>query len=588
MKIHFLFLLFILSSISLFAQNNRILLDEDFSDWQDVPIAHSDVFGDHGNSNIDFGDLWISNDDAYLFFRLEVGVEINLQNNNEVTLFLDTDNNSSTGLSVDGIGAEIVYNLGARAGNVYVNGNNTVINHIDISLVTLPTVTSDQFEMAVSRNLNFFGQNIYQGDIVRVLFKNDINNADQIPNGQGGIAYTFDNGPDDSLPAYSIDQSPDSQLRIMSYNVLFDNLFENNLQDPYERIIKSIGADIIGFQEIYDHSSAETASKVESFSPLGNGEQWYHSKIQPDIIAVSRFPILESHLIPVNIFSTEGNGAFLIDLDPTTNTKLLLIVAHTPCCDNDVDRQLEIDAIMAFIRNAKDGTGPIMLSQNDPIVLIGDMNLVGENQQQTTLITGDIVNQSTYGPSFSPDWDDTDLEDAKPLASNLPLAFTWYRESSSFSPGRLDYILYTGSVLDLKNTFSLFTPGLSSGELLEHGLSLNDAILASDHLPLVGDFELAITLAAPEIETEPSALLNIFPNPFAEECSLVTVLPQRSEVQIELLDLNGILMELVYRGELGEGKHIIGLNNHLLANGIYICRMKTESGVITKKVIVSK
>ena len=91
----FFFFLLVFSSVS----GQRILLDEDFSDWQNIAIAYSDDIGDNGNSNIDFGDLWISNDDAFLFLRLEVGVEINLQNNNEITLYLDTDNNSTTGYS---------------------------------------------------------------------------------------------------------------------------------------------------------------------------------------------------------------------------------------------------------------------------------------------------------------------------------------------------------------------------------------------------------------------------------------------------------------------------------------------------------
>ena len=566
----------------------RILIDEDFSDWQNIAIAATDQFGDAGNSNIDFGKLWIDNDNDFVFIRFEVGTEINLQDNNEVTIYLDTDNNSSTGTSINGIGAEIVYNFGDRSGNVYLGNNNTFIGHEDIWLSSLPTVTSDQFEVAISRDLSFFGQPLYQGNNIKILIKDNGGFGDRIPDGSGGISYSFDNGTLDELPPFSIPQVSNSQLRILSYNVLFDNLFENNLQPYFSRILQAINADIVGFQEIYDHNSSQTAAKVESFLPSGAGEQWYHSKIQPDIIAVSRFPIIASYLIGVNSNDSQGNGAFVIDLDPVTNTRLLFIVAHTPCCDNNFDRQREIDAIMAFVRDAKDGSGPLTLSLNDPIVIVGDMNLVGFKQQQSTLITGDIVNQSTYGADFNPDWDGTALEDAKPLATNLPMAITWYDEGSSFAPGRLDYMVYSGSVMELKNTYSLFTPALSQSELVELSLGLNDVVKASDHLPVVGDFDLDITIPTYEVESDKIIALELFPNPFKTTSTISIQLSQKSKVLIELFDINGQQVGLLYQGEMSAGRHQLLIQNSNLANGVYICRMQTEYGMVSRRVGISR
>ncbi len=574
---------------TLLSAQSRILLDEDYSDWQDVSVAYNDPAGDSGNSNIDFGDLWISHDEAYVFFRIEVGTEMNLQTDNEITIYIDADNNSSTGVTVNGIGAEIVYNFGNREGNVYVGNNSTWIGHNDIGMTSLPTVTSDQFEIAIARALNFFGQSLFQGNTIKVVIKNNIgSNTDRLPDGNGGVPYTFNNDPLDPLPTYSIDQAANSQLRILSYNVLFDNLFENNLQPYFSRIISSINPDIIGFQEIYDHNASQTAAKVEDYLPSGSGQQWYHSKIQPDIITVSRFPIIASYVIGVNNNDTWGNGAFLIELDPTTDTRLLFIVAHTPCCDNNYDRQREIDAIMAFVRDAKDGSGQLSLAPNDPIVIAGDMNLVGDNQQQSTLITGDILNQSSYGPDFNPDWDGTALEDAKPFATNLPMAITWYQENSSFAPGRLDYMVYTGSVLDLKNTYALFTPGLSQTELVEHSLGLNDVLLASDHLPIVSDFDLDITIPTYEIENDRIIAMDVFPNPFQLESTLSIQLSQKSEVLIELFDLNGQQVALLYQGEMTAGRQLLNVTANNLSSGLYICRMQTEYGVVSQRVGVAR
>ena len=134
----FIAILFIANS--LFSQN-RILIDDDFSDWQNIPPAYSDTNGDNGFSNVDFGKLWIHNDEDYLFFNIEVGFETNLQESNEITIYIDTDNDVSTGFSVNEIGADLTYTFGERQGMVYVQTNNTEVYHNNIEMVTSPTVT---------------------------------------------------------------------------------------------------------------------------------------------------------------------------------------------------------------------------------------------------------------------------------------------------------------------------------------------------------------------------------------------------------------------------------------------------------------
>jgi endonuclease/exonuclease/phosphatase family metal-dependent hydrolase len=577
---YLLLFVFSLSITSLWAQSERILLDENLDDWQSIAPVAIDPQGDNGSS-------YISNDEDFIFFRLEVGDEINIQSGNEITLFLDTDNNPDTGLSSEGIGAELVYNFGNRVGGIYLTTNTTIVSHEDVRLFTSPTVTSEVFEIAIGRDLTFSGQSIFQGDEIKVLIKNNIFNGDKVPNTNGGISYTFNNNTPTPLPTFHINRLETAPIRVLSYNVLFDQLFDNGVQDNYARIFKAIQPDIIGFQEIYDHSAQQTASKVSSFIPLNGGAQWHSAKVQPDIIAVSKYPIISSHLIGTSSFSNSGNGAFLIDLDPATDTKLLFVVAHPPCCDNEEDRQKEFDALMAFIRKAKAGTGPAPLSPNDPIIVMGDMNLVGLRQQQRTLITGDIVDENTYGEDFHPDWNGDDFKDAKPLATNLPLAITWYDEGTSYSPGRLDYLVYTGSALNLENAFSLFTPALSSEELSEYDLEGDDVLWASDHLPVVGDFSLDFTTSA---KPAPALLdqnqLIVSPNPFLLESQLIIILHQTSEVAIVLLDANGRVCAIIHEGELSAGQHLFKIDKSNLSSGIYFCQLKTDKGIVSQKIIV--
>ena len=66
--------------------------------------------------------------------------------------------------------------------------------------------------------------------------------------------------------------------------------------------------------------------------------------------------------------------------------------------------------------------------------------------------------------------------------------YTWRDARSSFSPGKLDYIVYSDSVLELRNAFSLETTLLSTEDLKRYGLRPMDTLDASDHLPVVADF----------------------------------------------------------------------------------------------------
>ncbi|PSO44828.1 hypothetical protein BRC21_00870, partial [Candidatus Saccharibacteria bacterium SW_7_54_9] len=66
--------------------------------------------GDRGGLNIER--LWMAHAEQHLFLRLELGRSINLQEDNELTLYLDTDNDPTTGRQTLGIGAELSWTFG--------------------------------------------------------------------------------------------------------------------------------------------------------------------------------------------------------------------------------------------------------------------------------------------------------------------------------------------------------------------------------------------------------------------------------------------------------------------------------------------
>ncbi len=550
-----------------------VYIDEDFSEWEAFPPAVNDNIGDGRTGSVDFEKLWIESDDDYLFIRMDVGKEINLQDNNYLTLYIDTDNNSNTGYAIKGIGAEIEFWLGAREGLFY--GNSTVyIRHADIGLVTAPTVTSETFELAIRRDASVFGTSIFQGNDIKVALIDNQSSGDEIPNGTGGISYRFHNTGSVVPPDFNIARPNDIDLRLLSYNVFRDDFFENSTFNAYSRILKAIQPDLIGFVEIYDHSSGATVERLKSM--LNTTENFYHSRVNPDIVVVSRYPIIRS-------YSLDGNGAFLINKN---GEDILFIVTHLPCCENDEGRQDEVDNIMSFIRDAKNGIGSFTIMDETPIIIVGDMNFVGKKRQVETLLEGNISNNNFYGSDFSPDWDGTDLEDAKPYTTGLPMTFTWYSEGSSFYPGRLDYVIYSGSVLDMENSYSLYTPALSNNVLQANGLQRYDTNTASDHTPLIIDFKFKNSTTATTLQHNPDLNWTISYDIEQERANLSYELSSRTTVRIEIIDTKGQIVKVINYGEQAVGAYSSFIRLDELTSGVYIGRLYLDKYFDTKKMVI--
>jgi len=570
------FLFFLLLTIPQFpcSAQNRVMVDGFFADWNNLSSLNKDAQGDGNTSGLDFEELKAFNDDDYLFLSIETGLEINLQDFADLVLYIDIDNSKTTGSSINGIGADLVYKLGERSGTFYISGSPFSIRQIDIGLITAPTVTSERFEIAIKKEIAVNGITKSMANTIKLMFKDVSNNGDQIPSINGGIEYTFQDNNLAALPKYSIKKPSKSDLRIISYNVQKDGIFKAERVSMYTRILKAVNPDIIGFQEIYNNSSQQVANHIETMLPSAAGEKWHHAKANPDCHAISRYPILKSSQIPGS--SGSGNGAFLIDL-PNTTADILLIVAHPPCCSNNEGRQMEVDLIMQFLREAKAGKGPIPLQKDASIVILGDMNFVGDANQLETLITGDIANEATYGSDFTPDWDGNNLIDCKPPTTDIPFTFSWYSENSTFSPGRLDYILYSGSNLLLDNTYTLFTPGLDKDSLNTYKLMARDVVDASDHLPVVADFTLK-NKTTTRISDFKEGINNIalYPNPTRGITDLSITTIHADLVTIELLDHNGKTIDILCEKNLPLGDHIISFNAEKYASGIYILKLRTE------------
>ena len=463
-----------------------IQIDGEASDWNEVPVRHTDPTGD--GDALDFERLWVAHDSERLYLRVEVGSAINLQEDNDLTLHLDTDYDANTGTDVQGMGADLSWTFGERSGRVYANGGRPEIEHEAIGLATLPTVTSSVFEIALDRDATPATAPLFRADSLRIAFTGG---GDQIPN-DGGLSYAFSDTDLPNWPTPELERTTDTGVRVLSYNAERDGFFEDSRATSYTQILNAVQPDIIGFNELYENNAEATRERVESLYGTPESGQWYVDKKGIDLIMLSKYPILATHAITG--YQNYTSGAYLLDTEDDLGTPLLVILAHLPCCNyddatpsRDVRRQLGVDSIIAFLREAKEGEAAIDVPENTPVLITGDMNFVGDAQQPNTLKTGTIVNTGEFGESTAPDWDGTDLLDVNPRQTGTSLHSTWMGRGSSYPPSRLDYAYVSDSVLDVAHAYTLYTPGLPDSLRQAHGLDADATTTASDHLPLVLD-----------------------------------------------------------------------------------------------------
>ena len=461
------------------AQPARIYIDGSGTDWKTLSVRHEEVGDGEG---LDVERLWTAHTEQHLFLRVELGQTINLQEGNSLTLFLDADNDPSTGTGT--FGAELEWAFGEREGTV----RGQTVGHAEIGLHSLPTVTSDIFEVAIDRSA------VQADDSLRVALSSD---GDRLPDGSGGLGYVLTEASTE-LEAPGIDAPATADLRIFSQNSVnnFDEgrsaIFAEERQPSYRRMIQAVAPDVIAFQEIYSQTAAETEEVVEG--TFGRAEEWEWAKEGQDLVLGSRYPIVDTHTIPG--YEEYESGAFLLDATEALGRRLIVVNMHPPCCNYDandehparnVQRQRVVDGVVAFIRKVKSGQGPFDVAAKTPIAVVGDMNFVGDAQQPKTLQTGDIVHNEDFGSSEAPDWDGTALLDTRPRQTGAPMHTTWESTGSSFPPGRLDYAFVTDSVLDVVHEFVLNTATLSDEQLNRHDLRSGDTATASDHFPVVVD-----------------------------------------------------------------------------------------------------
>lgn len=84
------------------------------------------------------------------------------------------------------------------------------------------------------------------------------------------------------------------------------------------------------------------------------------------------------------------------------------------------------------------------------------------------------------------------------------------------------------------------------------------------------------------------SLAQNFPNPFNPSTTISFTLPQRSSVHLGIYDALGREAHTVDLGSLSSGEHSVDFSADNLASGVYFYRILTESGSLTRKMVLLK
>lgn len=480
-----------------------VLPDGELGEWKGLAPAWVDPSGDGAPSGLDLRELHVADDGEALFLVVDVQRETILQNGpdepagTDLTLFLDHDANAATGLPVGGLGAEIEVRFGRKDVLLHGEGDDReVLTPGAFGLQTLPTHSATRFEIRLP---------LPRGEHAAFRLMLRDGTGDRLPDA-GFVTYAPSGArlpPPVPIPLDRpvVEGAGEKAGTVRLFSLNLNRRLDEEDSDPADaeaaaRLLRATRPDVIHLQEVYRWNADEVRAWVAEVLPLRPRRRsaasksdeieprWYAAK-NADCVTVSRFPITVSAPL-------DGNLVVALDLpaalaSKNRSTDLVVFNAHTPCCEDDAGRDREMDHLAATWRDLLRGRGPFPVARDVAAVFLGDFNLVGFRRQLEALRDGALVDPAA-GPRFSPGRSQGSLAVVPLRHSHARHAYTWRDDSSPYAPGRLDWIFYTGDVLEPLRSYILDTTTMPPDALDLWGLEPGDSLRASDHLALVVDF----------------------------------------------------------------------------------------------------
>ena len=148
------------------------------------------------------------------------------------------------------------------------------------------------------------------------------------------------------------------------------------------------------------------------------------------------------------------------------------------------------------------------------------------------------------------------------------MAYTWRSDGSSYPPGRIDYILFSDSVMHTEKSFTIQTEVMPTDRLQLYGFSQYETSSASDHFPVIADFSINAAVGVSEVNSNKS---RIYPNPAKEK--IYISFASLGSYTISLFDSYGVL---VFREENVFKEKEVTTNS--ISSGIYFISIIDANG----------
>src|SRR5262245_29089153 len=174
----------------------QIAVDGNFADWAGVPVAYTQ--DPDTTLSIAYTNIYIANDENYLYIRFAISTSDDPFTSHQ-NIFVDTDNDVSTGFSASGyIGSEMVIQGGA--GYQETNSAFNAGTVTGLGWLAAPSGTATEFELRIARSAKYSsdGTPVFTNNTIALVFESEDMNytpKEWVPPLVGGLVYTFAEPP---------------------------------------------------------------------------------------------------------------------------------------------------------------------------------------------------------------------------------------------------------------------------------------------------------------------------------------------------------------------------------------------------------
>jgi hypothetical protein len=487
-----------------------VLLDGLFGEWSEAETLVDDP-PDVPEGPVDVLSVQALDDPAWLYLALDVGNEVTLQAlPGTLHLLFDVDAASSTGGTVFGMdGVDLVVDLSDMEGVVTrEHGAGFALRAVDsgrasrplprgtLDLMAAPTWSAPRFELRLARSdrngMATFGRRFRMSAVYA-------EGGEPLDETEVG-SYTFRSTEGELPPAdvgARLDRRPGT-VRVVQWNVAVD-MFTRHAED-FARILAVLDPDVVLLDELPRDVTDDRLRDFFALEPLDRLGAWGFSLgltggVQRAAVA-ARDRSIE---VPGPLTSVPYSDGALAGLAQSVADEVMLgllerevergISAAAAWVEVDGAWVLFVSAdlqsggwsgsprdrlrtIQADVLRAR--IGETLLARPTPVVVGGDLNLVGSRAPLFALVRGLDIDGSDLAPI-----------DAERLGERTYA--TWRNPSDRFTPGRLDFLLVSDVALEVVNSFVFATEDLDDATLEALGLERDVMGRISDHLVIVAD-----------------------------------------------------------------------------------------------------